>query len=99
MTRSEFEYNIPYADAISMLDVFGDNGITKIRHIVYDQETGHKWEIDEFRGDNSGLVVAEIELPSEDDEVNLNHVWVGEEVTDDHRYYNSALVTKPYKSW
>ena len=99
MTRSEFEYNIPHQDAVDMFEVFGDNVITKIRYIVKDSKTGHTWEIDEFRGHNSGLVVAEIELSSEDEAVNTDPAWLGDEVTEDPKYYNSYLSDHPYKDW
>ena len=99
MTRSEFEYNIPQDDAAKMIELFSNNIITKVRHIICDDKTGHFWEIDQFRGYNSGLVIAEIELQSEQDRINLDHSWIGQEVTDDHNYYNNNLYLRPYKTW
>lgn len=97
--RNEFEYVIPYEDAVEMFKIFGDNVITKIRHVVCDYKTDHTWEIDEFRGYNSGLVIAEIELSSEDEEINMNHSWLGDEVTHDNKYYNAYLFNNPYTKW
>ena len=59
---------------------------------------GHVWEVDEFHGDNAGLLVAEVELGSED-EAFCRPAWLGEEVTGDRRYYNSSLTKRPYKDW
>ena len=96
-TRLEFEYPLPLEDARQMLDQLALPGrIAKQRHYVC--HAGHLWEIDEFHGDNAGLVVAEIELQAED-EVFLRPAWLGREVTDDLRYYNAALAQQPYCSW
>jgi adenylate cyclase len=70
--------------------------IEKVRHRLVVGE--HTWEIDVFEGDNAGLVVAEIELAAEDEEFERPS-WLGREVTDDPRYFNSSLVQHPYKSW
>jgi adenylate cyclase len=95
--RSEFEYGIPLADARAMIEEYcGDEHIEKVRHLV-DHE-GHRWEIDEFAGANAGLVVAELELEHED-EPYARPAWLGEEVTGDVRYYNIALVERPYGTW
>ena len=96
-TRTEFEYEIPVADADAMLDELCLRPIIeKTRHkIPFD---GLVWEVDVFAGDNDGLVVAEVELASEDQEFRLPD-WIGEEVTDDPRYYNANLVAHPYKAW
>lgn len=96
-TRDEYEYEIPAADAVAMLDnLCAGPLIEKRRHkIAY---AGQTWEVDEFTGDNTGLVVAEIELGSEDQHFELP-VWVGAEVTEDPRYYNASLVKNPYKNW
>ena len=96
-TRTEFEYEIPLADADAMLDELCLRPIIeKTRHkIPFD---GLVWEVDVFAGDNDGLVVAEVELASEDQEFRLPD-WIGEEVTDDPRYYNANLVAHPYKAW
>ena len=72
--------------------------IDKTRWLVPAGDGEHTWEVDEFHGDNEGLVVAEIELRSEDDEFEKPS-WLGEEVTGDRRYYNSMLSKNPYRNW
>ncbi len=96
-TRSEFEYEIPLADADAMLDELCMRPlIEKIRHeIPFD---GLVWEVDVFAGDNVGLVVAEVELSHEDQEFELPD-WIGEEVTHDPRYYNANLIAHPFNTW
>jgi len=95
--RQEFEYEIPLADAEQMLDSLCLKPlIEKVRHYV--DIGGHVWEIDEFEGDNAGLVVAEIELEHVD-ELFEKPDWVGEEVTHDMRYYNTSLSRHPFKDW
>lgn len=96
MSRSEFEYEIPAADAGEMLRTLAQNGTEKIRYEI--PAAGFTWEVDEFSGDNEGLIVAEIELNSEDDEFEIPE-WITEEVTDDHRYANSNLAVHPFKYW
>jgi len=97
ITRQEYEYRIPLADAHELLDTLADGPlIEKIRYHV--PHGTHTWEIDVFAGDNQGLVVAEIELASED-EVFARPEWLGEEVSADARYYNVCLVQHPYKNW
>ncbi|AYL99443.1 CYTH domain-containing protein [Mucilaginibacter celer] len=96
MSRSEFEYAIPVADAAQMLDDLAVSELEKYRYnITY---SGKLWEVDVFLGDNQGLVVAEIELDSEDEEFELP-LWVTTEVTGDKRYYNSKLSIHPFKNW
>ena len=96
-SRSEFEYPIPTADAHAMLEEMCPQGvIDKTRYRI--QVGEHVWEVDEFHGDNQGLVVAEVELDSEDQPFE-RPPWLGEEVTDDPRYYNSALSRTPYGQW
>ncbi|WP_036301968.1 CYTH domain-containing protein [Methylotenera sp. L2L1] len=95
-TRTEFEYEIPLADAESLLDLCERPIIQKIRRIC--DYKGFKWEVDEFQGENSGLVVAEIELQSETQSFEKPS-WIGKEVTDDPRYYNSNLAQHPYTTW
>lgn len=96
-SRAEFEYPIPKSDAEQMLDALCLRPlIEKVRHSL--TVDGHTWEVDVFEGDNAGLVVAEIELESED-ETFTKPSWVGEEVTDDPRYFNSNLVERPYRTW
>ncbi len=95
--RQEFEYEIPPADANLMLDDLCHKPlIEKMRHFVY--RGRHVWEIDEFMGENQGLVVAEIEL-SQIGESFTKPAWIGEEVTHDLRYYNNNLGKNPYVNW
>jgi len=95
--RAEFEYEIPVADAEQMLDTLCQRPL--IEKVRYTLAAGpHTWEIDVFEGSNAGLVVAEIELSSED-EAFEKPAWVGDEVTDDPRYFNSNLVANPYGTW
>lgn len=96
-SRSEFEYPIPSADAHAMLEEMCPEGvIDKTRYRIRVGE--HVWEVDEFHGDNRGLVVAEVELDSEDQPFE-RPPWLGKEVTGDPRYYNSALSRTPYVQW
>lgn len=95
-TRLEFEYDIPLADARELLELCEQPLIEKTRYKV--DHAGLTWEIDEFHGVNEGLIVAECELESEDQAVELPD-WVGEEVTSDPRYYNSNLIAHPFTSW
>jgi len=95
--RLEYEYEIPLDEAIEMLDqLCAKPQIDKTRFIV--EHGSHVWEIDEFYGDNEGLLVAEVELGSED-EAYEKPAWLGEEVTQDPRYYNVNLIKQPYKQW
>lgn len=95
--RAEFEYEIPMTDAERMLDTLCKRPL--IEKVRYTLAIGpHTWEIDVFEGDNAGLVVAEIEL-SREDEAFEKPDWVGNEVTDDPRYFNSNLVANPYRTW
>ena len=95
-SRAEFEYEVPLADAEELLKLSDGPIIEKTRYVVVHE--GSKWEVDEFEGDNSGLVVAEIELQSQDEQFSRPQ-WVGREVTDDNRYYNSSLASRPYRDW
>jgi adenylate cyclase len=95
-SRAEFEYEIPLADAKELLKLSDGPIIEKTRYVVVHE--GSQWEVDEFEGDNSGLVVAEIELQSQDEPFN-RPPWLGREVTDDNRYYNSSLASHPYRDW
>jgi CYTH domain-containing protein len=97
IVRDEFEYEIPVADAEELLDRHCGGGIVekfrfKVRH------AGRIWEVDEFLGDNAGLVVAEIELADADEPVEPPD-WVGAEVTSDPRYANSNLAVHPFIRW
>ena len=97
MSRMEYEYEIPMKDALEMLDQLCEMPqIDKTRYRVPHQK--HVWEIDKFYGDNAGLVVAEIELSSEHEDY-AKPDWLGQEVTDDARYYNVCLINRPYKNW
>lgn len=97
MTRLEYEYPIPRADADEILASLCEAPLVeKYRHEV--PRGPHVWEIDEFIGDNSGLVVAEIELSSEEEWFE-HPPWLGDEVTLDERYYNFNLATRPYRLW
>lgn len=95
--RLEYEYPIPVEDAAELLkELCADNCIEKMRyHVTY---AGHLWEVDVFEGENAGLVVAEIELTDEQ-EVFETPSWLGEEVSDDPRYYNMNLAKNPYTQW
>lgn len=95
--RQEYEYDIPLAEAEEMLDTLCEQPqIEKTRYLV--ALGNHTWEIDVFSGQNEGLVVAEVELASEDEAFELPD-WAGAEVSDDPRYYNVCLVKHPYSEW
>ncbi|MDO9268387.1 MAG: CYTH domain-containing protein [Methylobacter sp.] len=95
--RHEYEYEIPMTDANEILDNLCRKPlIEKIRHFVTDD--ANLWEIDEFEGDNQGLIVAEIEL-DETGQSFSKPLWLGLEVTDDLRYYNNNLAIHPYSEW
>jgi CYTH domain-containing protein len=96
MSRKEYEYKIPLQDGIEILDIFAKYGTEKTRYEI--TVAGKIWEVDVFAGDNKGLIVAEIELKSEDEEFEKPD-WVTKEVTDDGRYTNSSLSINPYKNW
>jgi len=96
LTRDEFEYEIPLGDALSLLQMCERPAIEKKRYIV--PHGAHTWEVDVFEGANAGLVVAEIELRSED-EVFERPTWLGEEVSGQRKYSNSALSLFPFKDW
>jgi Uncharacterized protein conserved in bacteria len=95
--RAEYDYPVPLDEAREILDRLCLGRVEKRRHKV-PAGGGRTWEIDEFFGDNAGLVVAEIEIGSED-EAFAHPDWLGREVTDDARYYNHALALKPYSQW
>lgn len=97
IARAEFEYPIPVADADAMLKKLVSGGIIdKVRHVV--RHGDHVWEVDEFSGENAGLVVAEVEL-TRPDETFARPPWLGEEVTHDPRYLNASLSKRPYRTW
>lgn len=96
MRRTEYDYPIPLSDAEDMLKLCEGPLIEKMRWLI--KVGDNLWEVDEFMGDNQGLVVAEIELDDETQSFDMPP-WAGQEVTDDKRYYNSNLSMKPFKSW
>ena len=97
VSREEYEYEIPYGDAMQMLENLAEKPlIEKIRYqIPYE---GLVWEIDEFLGENAGLIVAEIELADENQPF-VKPAWIDKEVSSDPRYYNANLVRHPYRLW
>lgn len=99
ISRHEFHFPIPIDTAHAMLQdpkLVKGTPITKVRHIV--MNGGDRWEIDQFGGDNAGLVVAELELATESQSFELPE-WLGQQVTHDHRYLNSSLAQAPYRYW
>lgn len=97
ISRAEFEYQIPLADAEQILEQVAEQPfIDKTRYKV--QWGEHVWDLDLFAGDNQGLVMAEVELDSEDETFELPP-WAGQEVSGDPRYYNASLVKHPYTEW
>jgi len=95
-TRAEFEYAVPLADAKQLLEMSDGPRVEKYRWRV--PHGGLVWEVDEFLGENAGLVVAEVELTSEDQAFD-KPAWAGVEVTDDPRYFNSSLASRPFSGW
>jgi len=96
-SRSEYEYEIPLTDANEMLDLLCERPlIEKTRYRI--PQGNVAWEIDEFEGDNRGLITAEVELKDEHQPVAFPS-WLGQEVTGDPRYFNANLVAKPYATW
>ncbi len=96
ITRDEFEYTIPKADALDMMKLAIFSPIKKIRYKV--PYSGKLWEIDHFLGANSGLWLAEVELKHENEKVQLPD-WVGKEVSGDERFYNAYLAQFPFSTW
>lgn len=96
LARYEWEKEIPLSEARELLLLCEPGVIDKTRHLI---KTGkHLFEVDEFHGDNEGLIVAEIELSSEDESF-IKPSWLGKEVTSESKYYNSSLSRKPFKNW
>lgn len=96
VSRYEWEKEIPVSEVLELLELCKEGVIDKTRYLI--EVGGHVFEVDEFYGDNEGLVLAEVELSSEDEAFEKPE-WLGEEVTGDIRYYNSMLMKKPYKDW
>ena len=97
ISRLEYDFPISKEDAKELIFHFCKTTlIEKTRHYI--EHKGHTWEVDEFHGKNNGLSVAEIELESEDEKFEIPD-WVGEEVTQDDRYYNMNLAIHPFTSW
>lgn len=97
ISRNEYEYEIPVQDAVEMLEDLCEKPlIEKLRYTI--RYKGFVWEVDEFAGENAGLVIAEIELADEAEEF-IRPDWVGQEVSGDHRYYNVSLSLHPWSSW
>ncbi len=98
-TRNEFEYEIPLDDARQMLRLLCEpRQIEKIRYRIPSSSPGLIWEVDVFLGNNDGLILAEMEVPSEDTPFELPD-WILREVTGQHGYNNNALANHPYKEW
>ena len=95
-TRPEYEYEIPIPDAKELLDSFSISELSKIRYKI--THNSKVWEVDEFLADNAGLIIAEIELKSENEQFDLPP-WVDREVTSEEKYYNSNLTIKAYTTW
>ena len=98
VSRFEWDKEISLQDALSLLQLAEPGIIDKTRYLIKNTDGKHIWEVDEFHGDNEGLIMAEIELESENEPFDKPN-WLGEEVTGDKRYYNSYLLKQPYKSW
>lgn len=95
-SRAEFEYEIPFEEAKELLDQFAVSELSKIRYKIFFEEK--LWEVDEFLGENEGLIVAEIELESEEEKFSIPD-WIDVEVTAEEKYYNSNLTQNPFKNW
>jgi len=96
LSRDEYEYEIPLQDGLEILNTFTTSGTEKMRYEI--PFKGKTWEVDVFSGDNAGLIVAEIELTSEDEQFEKPD-WVTKEVTWNGRYTNASLSIYPYKDW
>lgn len=98
LSRFEWEKEISAPEAEALLKIAEPGVIDKTRHLVHNSDGVHTWEVDEFHGDNAGLVIAEIELGAEEEDFG-RPAWLGAEVTGDRRYYNSSLTNNPYRNW
>jgi adenylate cyclase len=97
VTRLEYEYEIPSQDANELLDTLCLQPLIEKKRYTIEYK-GNIWEVDEFFNENKGLIVAEIELSSEQESF-VKPAWIGSEVSDDSRYFNSSLIHKPFSSW
>ena len=96
ISRLEYEYEIPYVDALEMIVEFGEKILSKTRYsIEYNEQN---FEVDVFEGQNEGLVIAELELKNQNQIVDLPN-WIGEEISLDKRYFNNNLLKTPFKTW
>jgi CYTH domain-containing protein len=98
ITRYEFDTEIPLDDARELMEICEPGIIDKTRYLVKSPDGRHTWEIDEFYGDNEGLVLAEVELSHESEEFQKPE-FIGREVTGDRRFYNSHMRSYPFKLW
>ncbi|MDX1694575.1 MAG: CYTH domain-containing protein [Ketobacteraceae bacterium] len=98
LSRLEFEYPIPAEDAEQLLDALCGKPLIEKHRYVYRSPAGDTWEVDEFHGENRGLIVAEIELPSESASFERPD-WLAEEVSHDDRYFNVNLAKHPFTRW
>lgn len=98
ISRFEWEKEIPVDEATKLLQLAEPGIIDKTRFLIKNTDGIHTWEVDEFYGENEGLTIAEIELADENEPFDKAS-WLGEEVSDDARYFNSALSKTPYKHW
>jgi len=97
LARPEYEYPLPVVEANELLDSFCPTlRVEKCRHLR--EHAGHTWEVDEFLGENAGLVMAEVELERPDEPVQFP-AWIGVEVSGDPRYQNASLAKRPYRDW
>ena len=96
VSRYEWEMEIPLAEALDLLQICEPGVIDKTRYLIEDGR--HTFEVDEYYGDNEGLIVAEVELSSENESFDKPE-WLGDEVTGNAKYYNSMLAKNPYKNW
>ncbi|MFA5939218.1 MAG: CYTH domain-containing protein [Sinimarinibacterium sp.] len=94
--RAEYEYAVPLDEGREILDTLCFGRLEKVRHYI--ERDGLVWEVDEFLNDNAGLIVAEVELTSVDQDV-VRPAWLGRELTSDRRYYNHYLALHPWRSW
>ena len=96
--RYDGEKEIPVEEVQQLLEICEPGVIDKTRYLVKNTDGKHTWEVDEFYGDNDGLIVAEVELTDENEPFD-KPAWLGEEVTGDPKYFNSMLMKNPYKNW